>query len=112
MSVEKPVNEQPQDDEEQLSEPEPLPSAVMTEPESEPSSGDSSLSLEDELERDLARFMEDDQQQQPVESETSDDPFSTSDKPDFDLSSPDALEIHFEDTDEASEQDNSEQKNK
>ena len=77
------------------------------EPQPEPSSDLSALSLEDELERDLARIMENDQQQPSLEGETSVDPSSTSGELDFDLSSPDALEIYFEDTDKASDQDNS-----
>jgi len=80
------------------------------EPQPEPSSDRTSLSLEDQLERDLARFMENDQQQPSLEGETSDDPSSTSGELDFDLSSPEALKIYFEDTDKASDQDNSEPK--
>ena len=80
------------------------------EPQPEPSSDRSALSLEDELEHDLARIMANDQQQPSLEVETSDDPSSTSGELDFDLSSPDALEIHFEETDKASDQDNSERK--
>ena len=81
------------------------------EPQPEPFSDHSVLSLEDELERDLARIMESEQQQPSLEAETSDAPSSTTGELDFDLSSPDALEIHFEETDKASEQDNSGQKN-
>jgi len=78
------------------------------EPQPEPSSDLSALSMEDELERDLARFMEKDQQQPSIQGETPDAPSSTSDEVYFDLSSPDALEIHFEDTEKASNQDKSE----
>ncbi len=80
------------------------------EPQPEPSSDHSALSLEDELERDLAKFMENDQQQPSLEGEASDDPSSISGELDFDLASPDALEIHFEDTDKVSDQDKSEPK--
>ena len=68
------------------------------------------MSLEDELARDLARFMENDQQQPSLEGETPDDPSLISGELDLDLSSPDALEIHFEDTDKASDKDKSESK--
>jgi len=83
---------------------------TKTEPESVPSSEVSSLSLEDELGRDLEKLMEDAQQKPPVESETVVNPSLSDGKPDFDLSSPDALEIHFEDMDEVADQDNSEPK--
>ncbi|MEJ2450982.1 MAG: hypothetical protein P8047_09955 [Gammaproteobacteria bacterium] len=87
------------------------PVATKTEEsQPEPSSDLSALSLEDELERDLARFMENEQQQPSLEGETSGDPSSTSGELELDLSSPDALEIHFENTDIASDQDNSEPK--
>jgi hypothetical protein len=72
------------------------------EPQPEPSSDLATLSLEDELERDLAKFMESDRRQPSLEGKTSDAPPSTAGELDFDLSSPDALEIHFEDTDKAS----------
>jgi len=55
--------------------------------------------------------MENEQQQPSLEGETSNDPSSISDELDLDLSAPDALEIYFEDTDKASDQDNSEPKN-
>ena len=85
--------------------------ATKTEaPKPKPSSGLSSLSLEDELERDLARFMENDQQQPSLAGDTADDPSLISAELDFDLSAPDALEIHLEDTNKASDQDNSEPK--
>jgi len=83
--------------------------AKTEEPQPTSSSDLSALSLEDELERDLIRIME--KEQSSLEAETQDDPSSTSGELDFDLSSPDALEIHFEDTDKASDQDNSETKN-
>jgi len=78
------------------------------ESQAEPSSEPSALSLEDQLERDLARIMENEQQQPSLETDTTDDPSSTSGELDLDLSSPDALEIHFEDTDKDPDQDNSE----
>jgi len=78
------------------------------EPQPEPSSDLTALSMEDELERDLARFMENGQQQPSIQGETSDASSSTSDEVYFDLSSPDALEIYFEDTEKASNQDKSE----
>ena len=44
---------------------------------------------------------------QPVAREASADPVSSSGKPDFDLSSPESLEINFEDADDASERNKS-----
>ncbi len=79
-------------------------------PQPKSSSEVSSLSLEDQLERDLARFMENDQPPPSSAGETADDPSATSAELDFDLSAPDALEIHFEDTDKTSKQKNSEPK--
>jgi hypothetical protein len=76
----------------------------------EPSSDLSALSMEDELERHLLRIMENDQQQPSLEAETSDAPSSITGELDIDPASPDALEIYFEDTDKASDQDNSELK--
>ena len=82
--------------------------SMVTKPKS--SSEVSSLSLEDQLERDLARFMENDQPPPSSAVESADDPSSTSAELDFDLSAPGALEIHFEDTDKTSKQKNSEPK--
>ena len=66
--------------------------------------------MEDQLERDLARIMEDHKQQSSLEDESSNDPSSTSAELDFDLASPDALEIQFEDSDKKSDPMNSEPK--
>lgn len=83
------------------------PATEIPEVEAEQASENSSLSLEDELARDLARLMGDDPQIESVVCKPSSDPVSTSDKPDFDLSSPDALEINFENTGESTDQDKS-----